>query len=130
MLFRLVTPRKSIRNCIKPTRFVFHCEIKTKQLANPLMLRHGGKALITHDLEGIMIRANYELPAPKIRTPMTNSLDKVDQFMFISGKLQVTSCKWPAVKGQWSFALVENGTKSCAGGISINYERMREIRKV
>ena len=48
---------------VAPT--VLNGEVKAKELADPLMLWHGGEALVQQELEAVVIRANTERPPQK-----------------------------------------------------------------
>lgn len=56
-------------------RPVLHGDVDVEELANPLMLRHGGETLIEHVLEGVLICAD-EAAAPKVRPPVVHHLNE------------------------------------------------------
>ena len=77
--------RQPIGNYIESARPIFNCEIKPKELTNPLMLGNCREPLIQQELQCKMICAHNKLSAPQIRTPVPNCLDKADEFPLICG---------------------------------------------
>ena len=60
-------------------------EVEAEELADPLMLRHGGESLIKQELQAVVVRAHTERPAPQIRPPLAHRLDQPDQLAAYCG---------------------------------------------
>ena len=74
MISSLVTPGQRVRHHIQAPRPKFDGEVVAEQLGDPLVLSHGGEALVEEELERIVIGAHDEATPPKIGPPVTNSL--------------------------------------------------------
>ena len=84
-----VTAGKSIRHGIKAAGAVLHGEVEAKQLADPLMLRNGGEALIQEKLQAVVVSADQEVAPPQVRAPMADSLHQSNKLPFVCRKLEV-----------------------------------------
>jgi hypothetical protein len=49
---------------VKPSRSIFHCEVKPEQLDDPLVLWHDGQALIQQVLETEVLSPDEKLMPP------------------------------------------------------------------
>jgi hypothetical protein len=68
-------------------------EVKAEELADPLVLWHGGEALIQQELKSEVVGADEEVPTPEIGTPMANSLHEANQLVLIGCQLEVAAAK-------------------------------------
>jgi hypothetical protein len=73
-----VTAGEGIRHRVEGPGLVFDGEIVAEELADPMMLRNRGEALIKQKLEAVVVCPHRETPAPKIRPPMPNGVHKAD----------------------------------------------------
>ena len=60
-----VAAGQGIGHGVEATRAILDSELEAKEFADPLMLRHGGEALVQQELEAVVIRANTERPPQK-----------------------------------------------------------------
>jgi len=90
-----VLARKSISHHVEATRVVLHSEIKGKKLADPLMLRHCGQALIQQSLQAVVIHPHKEVAPPQVRAPVTYGQNKADQLAFVGCELEMTNSEGP-----------------------------------
>ena len=102
-------------------------EVETEELVDPLMLRHGGEALVQQELQVVVVRAHTERPAPEVRPPVTHCLDKSDQLALISGELVVARGERATEEREGPLALVKNGTEPDAGGVAVHHEGLGEV---
>jgi hypothetical protein len=52
---RNIAAGESVDNDVLAGWFVFHSEVKAQELAHPMMLRYGGKALVQQKLEAVLV---------------------------------------------------------------------------
>jgi hypothetical protein len=57
---RNITARESVGDYVLLAYFLFHGEVKAQELAHPMMLRYGGKALVQQKLEAIVVNFDDE----------------------------------------------------------------------
>lgn len=79
---------ESVRRGVQAPWSVFHSEIKSEELADPLVLRYRGEMLVEHEFQRKVVDANNEEPPLEVRPPMANGLDQADEFTLIGCDLQ------------------------------------------
>ena len=71
-----VLAREGIHHRVQTPRTILHSEVKAEELADPLMLRNSGQALVKQKFETVVVSTNQEVVPPQVWTPMMNCLDK------------------------------------------------------
>jgi hypothetical protein len=69
-----VAARESIGHRVKQSRSVLHCEVEPEQLADPLVLRHGGQALVQQVLQTEVVSPDEKLASPQVGASVAHDL--------------------------------------------------------
>lgn len=81
-----VTTRQSIRDDVGASRLVLNGKIKAKELANPLVLWNGCKALIKQEFQVVVISLDDERSAPQVSPPVADDQHQADEFTLVCGQ--------------------------------------------
>jgi hypothetical protein len=76
---------------VEAPRTVHDVEVVAKELADPLVLRHGRQALVQQELQAIMVSTNIKMTPPQVRAPMAHCLHQPNQLALICRQLEVAS---------------------------------------
>jgi hypothetical protein len=117
-----VTTRQHAGHRVQLPWVVFHSEVEAEELADLLILWHGGEVLIRQEFQGEVVGADKEVMPPEIRAPMTHGLHKTDQLPLVGRELQVMSDESAGVEGERSSILMENSPKPSARGVTVDDE--------
>jgi hypothetical protein len=83
--FFIVAAGEGISDDIRGARPVLHREIEVKELANPVVLRNGGEALVEEVLQAVVVVLDDEAPPLEIQPPVSYRLDEADGLALIGG---------------------------------------------
>jgi hypothetical protein len=70
----LVAARQRVGRRVEPLGAVLDGEVKPKQLAEPLVLRHGGQPLVQEELQAVVVGADEEPAPPQVRALVPDGL--------------------------------------------------------
>jgi hypothetical protein len=122
-----VTAGEGIRHRVEGPGLVFNGEIIAEKLADPMMLRNRGKALIKQKLEAVVVCPHRETSAPKIWPPMPNGVHKADELALVCREGVMTWCHRPAEVGDGVLVLDQYRSKTVCRCIALDDERPCEI---
>jgi hypothetical protein len=120
-------PRR-VGHRVQPPRSVLDGEVEPEQLADPLVLRNGGEALVQEVLQAIVISPHEELAPPQVRTPVSHRLNQPNELPLVCCQLQMPGGKRSAEERDGSGSLVEHGAKPNPGRVAVDDEQLVEVR--
>jgi hypothetical protein len=82
---RNITARERVGDDVLAAWFVFHGEVKTQELAHPMMMQYYGKALVQQKLEAVVVHFDDEYAPPEVRPPVTLGLNQTNELPLVSG---------------------------------------------
>jgi hypothetical protein len=85
-----------------------------------------GYALIDQELEVVVVQADEERPAPKVRPPVANSLNKADEFTLVSRQLGMLTRNQSIEECHHTVALMYYGVESGARSVTLDNEFLVE----
>jgi hypothetical protein len=93
---------------VQPFRPVFNLEVEAEQLVDPLVLRHGGEALIQQELEAIVVGPYNEMASLEVWAPMSYYLNHPDELSLVRDQLEVACCERSTKEREGSPALMKD----------------------
>ena len=95
-----------VRDRVERAGLVLDGEVEPMQLPDPMVPWNHGEALVEEELQAVVVGADAEAAALKIRPPVSYSLNETDQLTLVGRQLVVAGGKWPAKEGQGPSPLV------------------------
>uniref|UniRef100_A0A0A8ZTW4 Uncharacterized protein n=1 Tax=Arundo donax TaxID=35708 RepID=A0A0A8ZTW4_ARUDO len=83
--FVIVATGEGVGDYVRGARPVLHREIEAQELADPMVLRDRGEALIEEVLQAVVVGLDDEAPPPEIRAPVPYRLDEADELALVGG---------------------------------------------
>jgi len=78
-----IATREGVRHDVGCPGLVLDGEVEAEQLANPMVLGNGGKALIQQKLEAMVVRLDEEVAAPQIWPPVPHCEHEANELPLI-----------------------------------------------
>jgi hypothetical protein len=78
-----VAPGQCVGDGVRRARLVLDGEVEAQQLANPVVLRNGGQALVQQILQAVVIRLDGETAPPEVWPPVTYRLDQANEVTLV-----------------------------------------------
>jgi len=123
----------SRRETASATTFVrpglYSRKIKAQKLAYPMMLGNGCQALIEDEFQGLMIRADDERAAPKVRGPMTNCLGQANQLPLVCSEAAMSRWQCAAEERNCPIVLVKNRADARSRSVAFHDKTPGEVRE-
>ena len=69
---------------VRSARLVLYYEIKSQELADPMVLWNSSQALVEDELQGLVIRADDEAATPKVWSLVAHRLRETNKFPLVS----------------------------------------------
>ena len=124
-----IPAREGISHHISCPGFVLHREVEAEQLANPMMLRYGGKSLVQKKLETVVISLDGEVVPPKIWPPVADCEHKANELSLVRGEGAVPGRHRPAEESDRMAILEEYGAEAKCRRVAFDDERLGEVGK-
>jgi len=124
----VVAAGESVGHRVQRARPVLDREVKPQELADPMVLRDRGQALVEEVFEAVVVRLDDEATAPKIRPPVPHRLDETNQLAFICGEGAVTGSDGSAEEGDRVAVLNEHRAKPMRRGVAFDDEDLGKVR--
>jgi len=120
---------ESVSYRVRCARLVFHREVETQQLADPVMLRDRGEALVEEVLEAVVVRLDDEAASPKVQALVTYGEDEADQLPLISRQRAMVGGHRPTEERDGVAVLDEYRPEAIRGRITLHDEGLGEVRE-
>lgn len=91
----LVAVGQRIHHRVESARVIFHRELKTEQLANPLMW-NSGKPLVKQELQAIVVSDDEEAVSPYVWLLVPDRLHQPDELTLVGHELDTAFNKLSA----------------------------------
>jgi hypothetical protein len=87
-----------VGNGVRRARLVLDGEVEAQQLANPVVLRNGGQALVQQILQAVVIRLDCETAPLEVWPPVAHSLDQTNELTLVGCQGLMSRCHRTAEK--------------------------------
>jgi len=124
-----VAAREGVSDDVCGVGAVLHREVEAQELADPMVLRDRGEALVEEIFQTVVVCLDDEAPPPEIQPPVPHGLDEADELVLVGGQRAVAGRHWPTEEGDRVVLLSQDRPKPDGRRVALDGEQLGEVRR-
>ena len=122
-----VMPGQCVGDSVLSVWLVLHQEVVAYELADPVVLRDRGEALVEEELQAVVVRPNRETSPPQVWPPVTNGVHQPDEFALVCSERTMARSDGAAEEGDGVLVLEQHRAETVRLGVALDDKLLLKV---